>query len=30
MNENTPSRVARYLRSNQNHTKKLANDITSA
>ena len=29
MNENTPRREARYLRSNQNHNKKLANDTTT-
>jgi hypothetical protein len=28
-NENTPSREARYWRSNQNHTRKLANDTTT-
>ena len=29
MNENTPRREARYLRSSQNHSKKLANDTTT-
>ena len=29
MNENTPRREARYLRNNQNHSKKLANDTTT-
>lgn len=29
MNENTPRREARYLRSNQNHSRKLANDTTT-
>ena len=29
MNENTPRREARYLRSNQNQSKKLAKDTTT-
>jgi hypothetical protein len=29
MNEKTPRREAKYLRSNQNHSKKLANDTTT-